>query len=93
MATTIIARGADAPDTPLHDRVRGFASHTGYVLYEIAYQAKAARALLHEHPESEGDETLTGISYLLSRIADDCDRLSGEVNEQGWKLAGEVQHG
>ena len=57
-----------------------WAHHVGYELYELAYQAEAARALLHESDQTEADEKLTGVSYLLTRLKDECKKLSEEVS-------------
>lgn len=59
---------------------RDWSSHLSYSLFEFAYQAKAARALLHECEKTEGDETLMGVSYLLGRMATDCEKLSGDIS-------------
>lgn len=67
---------SSAPTPAFND----WANHLSYSLFEVAYQAKAARALLHECEKTEGDETLMGVSYLLGRMAADCDKISGEIS-------------
>jgi hypothetical protein len=57
-----------------------FANHVSYLLYELGYQARAARALLHEYEESDKVEELTGVSYLLSKLSEDCKKLSEDVS-------------
>lgn len=52
------------------------ATDLAYQLSEVSYQARAARALLHEFEGADADEGLVGVSYLLARVSDDCDRLS-----------------
>jgi hypothetical protein len=51
-----------------------------YRLNELAYQAKAARALLRECEQTEEDETLTGVSYLLTSLFEQLDAMSVRVS-------------
>lgn len=50
-----------------------------YDLNDAAYLARAARALLKEHPSADSDEGLTGVSFLLSRLVKECEELALEV--------------
>jgi hypothetical protein len=50
-----------------------------YDLNNAAYLARAARALLREHPSVDSDEGLTGVSFLLSRLVNECEELALEV--------------
>lgn len=77
MATTTVSSAEQAANGA--QSYTDYANHLSYMLHEVAYQAQAARALLHEHDQTEADETLTGVSYLLNRLQEDCKKLSEDV--------------
>lgn len=57
-----------------------WAGEVSYRLSHVMFQARAARALLREHPSAEEDQGLTGVSYLLTRLADECELLAADVS-------------
>jgi hypothetical protein len=71
----LATQGAQASDA-----YSDFCCDVSYRMSEAAFQAKAARALLRENPKVEEDEGLTGVSFLLSRIAEDLGALALEVS-------------
>lgn len=73
-----------------------FTSHLSYKLFNAMYQALGARALLRENERVDEDENLTGISYLLTGIAEACEALAADLDESTYKytaVAKEASHG
>jgi hypothetical protein len=58
-----------------------WACDVSYHLHELAYQAKAARALLRECANTEKDEALTGVSFLLTGLFEGLRAISQRVSE------------
>lgn len=65
-----------------------WANGMGYRLYEFAYAAQAAKALLHEYAGTDANAGLTGVSYLLSRLSDDCERAAADANSVSDRAGG-----
>jgi hypothetical protein len=74
-ATVTRAKEATAPKS-----YADFAYHLSYLLHELGFQARAARALLNEYEKSDQVEELTGVSYLLSKLTEECKKLSDDVS-------------
>lgn len=58
---SVIPEGNRREDASAPKNYSDFANHISYLLYEIGYQARAARALLHEYEKSDEVEELTGV--------------------------------
>jgi hypothetical protein len=77
----IVPQPAGTPgDTP--QPYRDWSTHIAWRLFLAASHAKAARALLHEYEGTECDEGLTSVSYVLSQLVDDCEKIAEDVNEK-----------
>jgi hypothetical protein len=73
---------------------RDLVSNIRQSLFEAAYLAQATRAMLHECETTEQDQTLTGVSYLLSMLFERCDELSRRVSDTEFQyVVKEASHG
>lgn len=77
MATQTVNQSA----APAAISYRAFANSLTLEIFRLRYQARAAAAMLENHPAAEDSDDLTGVGFILNMIEERCSALSKQIGD------------